>query len=257
MRESAPSAASRGDEVEVDLPAPRVAVAAQVLQQERLDARVGLVEPGLGVGAARQLVERQRLHLADVALEPLERAVALGRDVDDDEAVDEVGVPQREDHRRPCRRASGRRPSTSPPAPPPQRRGDGVGIRLEGELLRPRRAAVVGQVDEQAARPRAVGAATALAIWFQLRPCPKSPCRKAMRGPAVPTDSVLSGAWSGAEVMPREPTRRPPHGRPSRAVRLPRVGGCVTSPPRREAREGDVTARVTAGRSTCNTAFLA
>ena len=84
------------DEVEVDLPAPDLAVPAQVLQQERLDARVRLGEPRLGVAAARQLTQRQGLHLADVALEPLERAVALGSDVDDDEPVDELRVAQRE-----------------------------------------------------------------------------------------------------------------------------------------------------------------
>ena len=90
--------------------------------------------------------EVQGPHRLDVADELAPRGVGRRRDVDDHEPLDQLGVPQREHHRD---LAAHRVPDQRHRPLVPQRLGHPVGQVEVVERLGPRRAAVVGHVDQQ------------------------------------------------------------------------------------------------------------
>ena len=90
------------EDLEVGLPPPAVVVAPEVLEQEAAHGGVGdgLGQRGVRVAAALERGQVQLQHRLDVAGELAARLVVDRRDVDDAEPLDELGVPQRQHHRR-------------------------------------------------------------------------------------------------------------------------------------------------------------
>ena len=123
-------------------------VAAQVLQQEAAHDRVGhrLAQRLLGLVAPLDGGEVERPHRLDVADELASARVGHRGDVDDDQALDELGVPQRQAHRD---LAAHRVPDERHRPVRPELVGDEVGQLDVVEGLGPRRSAVVGHVEQQ------------------------------------------------------------------------------------------------------------
>ena len=77
-------------------------------------------------------------------------------DVDDDEPLDEIWLRQRDKHRHLAAEGVADHGPRLAWGEATQGRGDMRGIRLQGEMVTPRRATMVGQVDERGASASAV-----------------------------------------------------------------------------------------------------
>ncbi len=133
---------------QVGLPRPAVALAAQVLEQEAAHRRVGhgLDQRGVGLAAALQRGQVERLHRVDVAGELTARAVGHGRHVDDAQPLDQLGMPQRQHHRRlPTHRVADQGDRILGT----EELGHLVGDVHVVEVVAPARPPVVGHVDQE------------------------------------------------------------------------------------------------------------
>src|SRR5699024_7000335 len=96
VREVADGLKTRVQEPEVGLPGVAVCGRTQVLQQESPDRVLGnrLLQGGIGVRARFDLVEIETCQAREQMVEDAEGAAGVRADVDDDEAVDELGTAQ-------------------------------------------------------------------------------------------------------------------------------------------------------------------